>query len=385
MISIVLGFSLFVTQIQPPRLRTVLPNRATILVEPVANAHVISIQLWASSRGVEERTETHGLRHLLEHIMALGPNRDLDYRLESVGGSLRAKTFRDATQIEVNVPADQFELGLSAISEMLVPVQVTPEQIGTESKVIDQEQGLMSDDLLISSAAWQTAYGDDALDPFGDLEVIKNATPADIEAIHKRQFAAQNLVLVISGPVGLDGATSKARGVLEPLTKLSDYHATDRPQGKGGVATAQAFGEARAAVVTNFSNPKTVSALAAALAIASRLDDCYVTYTPSLQNGLVILGRTDSNQGLGAYIDSLDEGAMGSLYAPGKSLARAWVERQLHSPTQIGYLRGLLMSQNIGARPEDMLDAIQQISFADFKEGVAALKTPAAVAVRGEQ
>src|SRR5437763_1308721 len=93
------GLSLLSSQVQPPRLRTVLPNQATILVEPVANAHMISLQLWASSRGVEERAETHGLRHLLEHILALGPKRDIDQRLESVGGSLRAKTFRDATQI----------------------------------------------------------------------------------------------------------------------------------------------------------------------------------------------------------------------------------------------------------------------------------------------
>src|SRR6476469_6543311 len=95
------AFTLIALQVQPPRLRTVLSNNSAVLVEPMANEKTISIQLWAASRGVEERPETHGLRHLLEHVLALGPNRDLDQRLETVGGELFARTFRDGTQIEV--------------------------------------------------------------------------------------------------------------------------------------------------------------------------------------------------------------------------------------------------------------------------------------------
>ena len=385
MLSLALGFALLTRQGQPPRLRTVLPNRAVILVEPVAHAHIISLNLWAASKGVEERPETHGLRHLMEHIIALGPKRDIDLRLETVGGSLRAATYRDGTQIEVDVPPDQLQLGLDAIDEMLQPLQVTPDQIATESKVIDQEQGLMSDEALLTGAAWQTAYGDDALDPFGDMEVIGSATPADLEAIHKREFAAQNLVLVISGPVELDGATGKASDILTPLPKLDEYSARERPQGHGGQATVQAYGQARAATVPAFDTVKTMSTLAAALAVASRLDDCYVTYTPSMQNGLVIVGRTESNQGLGAYIDGLDDPAMGTLFGPGKTLAAAWVDRQLHSPNRIGYIRGLLLCQDISARPEAMLDAIQRMTFNDFKQGMAALKSPNAVDVRGTE
>lgn len=385
MTSLALALALIGGQVQPPRLRTILPNQATILVEPVANSRIVSIQLWASARGIEERSETHGLRHLLEHIIALGPRRDLDRRLEVVGGSIRARTYRDATQIEVDVPASQFDLGLNAIAEMLEPLQVTAEQVATEGKVIDQELGLMSDDALLSGAAWDQAYGDAALDPFGDLEVIRNATPADLEAIHRRQFAAQNLVIVISGPVDLDGATAKARGVIGKLPKLSPYQTRERPVGHGGQVNASAYGEARGAVVSGFSSMETMASLAAALAIASRLDDCYVTYTPSTQNGLVILGRIDSNQGLGSYVDSLDDGAMGAIYQRGKALASSWVQRQLRSPIQIGGLRGLLFSQDVGARPEMMLETIQQMTFGDFKQGVLALKGPKAVEVTGAE
>jgi hypothetical protein len=385
MIAVALGLSLLTSQTQPDRLRTILPNESVILVEPVANSRIISLQLWASARGVEERSETHGLRHLLEHILVLGPKRDLDYRLESVGGSIRARTYRDATQIEVDVPVGQMELGLRAISEMLQPVQTTPDQIATEARIIDQEMGLLSDDALLSGAAWRQAFGDAALDPLGDLEVIRHATPADLEAIRRRQFAAQNLVFVISGPVGLDDTTSMARRILGPLPSMTRYQARERTAGAGGQITAKAFGEARAAVVSRYDSMKTVSALAAALSVASRLDDCYVTYTPTTQNGLVILGRTDSKGGLGAFIDGLNEGKMGDLFSHGKTLATGWVQRQMRSPIQIGGIRGLLLSQNVGARPEMMLETIRLMSFNDFKAGVKSLQRPSAVEVEGTQ
>ena len=372
-------------QVQPPRLRTILPNAATIIVEPMSNARVISVQLWASAKGVEERPETHGLRHLMEHIIALGPNRDLDRRLEMQGGVIRARTYRDATQIEVDVPPGRLDLALNAISEMLQPINVTQDQINTETKIIDQELGLLSDDALLSAAAWQGAYGDDALDPFGDSEVMKNATPMDLEAIHARQFAAHNLSLVIVGPVGLDDATGKARPLLATLQKLDPYPLRQRPDGHPGQATTPGYGEARAATVPGFDSKRTVSALAAALAMASRLDDCYVTYTPTTQNGLIIFGRTDSNRGLGNYVDSLDAGAIAALFEPGKALARGWVNRQLRTPQSVGYIRGLISCQDAVDRPESMLDTINSMTYDDFLKGVKAFRKGAGVEVTGNQ
>jgi hypothetical protein len=367
---------------QPPRLRTVLPNGAAILVEPMPSRSV-SIQLWASSRGVEERPETHGLRHLLEHVLALGPDRDLDRRLESKGGFLRARTFRDATQVEITVPADQLDLGFTALGEVLKPLRVSPEQLSKEVKIIDQELGLLDDDALLNEAAWTKGFGQTALDPFGDLEMMRAATPEDVESIRKKQFAASNLVVVVVGPVNLDGATAMARSVVGSLPKVAASPMRDRMWGMPGPAEVDAYGEARAAIVPEFASSKTVGALAAALAIASKLEDCYVTYTPSTKNGLVILGRTDAKQGLGVYVDGLDPSAVAGLLLRGKSLAASWVQQKLRTPAGVGYLRGLLLSQGIENRPEMMLDAIQALDYKAFAAGVQALKKGTAVEVVG--
>jgi hypothetical protein len=385
MLPLAIAFTLLTAQGQPPRLRTVLPNNSAILVEPMPNEKTISIQLWAASRGVEERPETHGLRHLMEHIMALGPNRDVDQRLETVGGTLRARTFRDATQIEIDVPASQLTLGLDVMSEMLKPIQVTPDQIATEAKIIDQEGGLREDDNLLNEAAWNRAYGQTALDPFGDIDVIRSATPADLEAVRKREFIASNLVLVVTGPVDLDGTTSQAGNLLGPLPKVDFVPRKERLDGLPGDTQATAYGEARAALVPGYASMRTVSALAAALAIGTQLDDCYVTYTPSLSNGLVILGRTDTNKGLESYIDGLDQAAMSGLYNRGKALAAGWVRRQMNSPSGIGYMRGMLLSQDLGARPETMLASIDSITYSQFVSGVNLFKIHNSISVEGSE
>src|SRR5688500_3617518 len=89
------------TQDESPRLRTVLPNGAIILAERMPSAPTVSVQLFASSKRVPETAETHGRRHLLEHILAKGPKKNLDTRLESSGAFLEAFTHRDAMQLGV--------------------------------------------------------------------------------------------------------------------------------------------------------------------------------------------------------------------------------------------------------------------------------------------
>src|SRR5665213_4422706 len=80
---------------QHPRLRTILPNGAAILVERVPGAKDLSVDLFAASRGTEESPISNGLRHLLEHLIAKGPNGDIDRRLETAGAFLSAETSRD--------------------------------------------------------------------------------------------------------------------------------------------------------------------------------------------------------------------------------------------------------------------------------------------------
>ncbi|HWA83608.1 MAG TPA: insulinase family protein [Fimbriimonadaceae bacterium] len=379
MLPLIATLALLQGQDQPPRLRTILENNSVILVEPMPAEPVISVQLFASSKYVPETEETHGFRHLVEHLIARGDG-SLDRSLETKACFLDAHTLRDAMQIEVTVGPTQLQVALDALASVLKPPHFTQARIDKEMRIMRDELAMVDDSLLLSGGAWKAAYGNTGLDPLGTFDSMYRATPEQLDDVFARQFAGDGLVLAIAGPVDIDKATNMAKALLAPLPKGHFSKSTIARVGKPGRADAEGFGECRGAIVPSFDSPQTAAALAAALAIGSELSGCFVTYTPTTQPGLVILGRTSSTSGIGFYVDSLDSGSF--LYERGKTMAREWVKRQLRSASGVAYFRGLLMCQGDTYKPEDMLRQIDALTPKEFEEGVKAFKSDrAAIAV----
>ena len=362
-----------------PRLRTILPNGATVLVERVPNATRLYTRLFLSARGAEDTPATHGLRHLLEHLLATGRDGRLDERLEREGAFLGPQTLRDAVEFDCDAPSGKLDLALGALGEMLRLRPLTQEAIGREVGVVRQEGALQSPSARLSTAAWRVAYGDAALAPFGDPEAMRRTTPAAMAELHRRLCAGPNLVIVVAGDVDLDKATAAAASVVRAAPRLEARFSV-RPEGKGGEAEAEAYGEARALPVPAYDSPRTVAALAAALALASGVETAFVTYTPSGRPGLVIVGQTGENSGLGAKIDGANAA---SLWRRGRLLARLWLQRQTADPSANASLRGLLLAQSPDYSPNGMRETIDKLTFPQFEAALAALKGPGAIRVVG--
>ena len=365
---------------QPPRLRTILPNGATILVERAPGAKRIYARLLLSARGAEETPTTHGMRHLLEHLVATGRDGRIDERLEREGAVLRAQTFRDATEFAVDAPGGKLSLALGALGEMLGLRAITAEEIAREAGVMRQEAAVQEVPVRLSAAAWRVAYGDRGLDPAGSLDVIRTATPASVAALHRRLCVGSNLVMVVVGDVNLDKTTAAVAPFLRSAPRVETKW-TARPLGKGGRDDdAKGFGEVRALPVPAYDEPRTAAALAAALALASNVDNAFVLYTPSGRPGMVVLGQTQENSGLVEKVDGADPAA---LWERGKPLARGWLKRQTGDPGANASLRGLLLAGSTGDTPDAMAAAIEGLTYEDFAKAVAAFKGPGAVSVTG--
>lgn len=367
MLSLALSVALL-TQQEPPRLRTLCKNGAAIMVEKMPDEPVISVQLWASARSVKDSPNTHGWRHLMEHLLARGKKNDIDKRLESLGCYLRARTFRDAMQFEVVVGPSQLKLAMSTINELLQPLTVDQGQIDREIVVMKQEVATYDDPSRLAAGAWNQAYGEAGLDPFGSLEVMSKATPESLRDLQRKHFYPENLVLTIAGPIDIKQSTELATELVG--MRQGAIKAPDAPlaAGKPGRVEVEGFGEGRAAMVEGYDRPSTIGGLAFALSIASGVEGSFVTYTPSQQRGLVIVGQIEKQAGIGLKIDGATDAEMPELFAIGKILARGWVERYLRTASGVAYIRGLLLVQNVASRPEAMLTAIDQLTFEQFKE-----------------
>lgn len=371
-------------QLPLDRLRTILPNDAAIYVERMPGQPLLSIQLFAGTKYAPETPTTHGFRHLLEHLLAKGPDGDLDKRLESKGAFMDAGTLRDAMRFSISVAPDQLELGLSAVRDLLKPLQTTQQAIDRESKIIEQELALSSDTLDLVNSAWSQAYGDEGLDPQGDMQTIHTATPETLAELQQRQFAPSALALVIVGDVDVDQTTKQAKELFKmPEDNYKTGPLAQRSVGHAGRTDSDGFGEARAALTKPFGGIDTASKLAFAFAIAVDLDGAFVSYTPSMQNSLVTLGRTDQTSGVGLLIDGLELQEAYSYLPRGRALAAKWLRLQLERPDTCAYLKGLLLCQRHSAKAEDLLDSLAGLDEIGFENGFGGFSKENAVIAVG--
>ncbi len=365
---------------QPPRLRTVLPNGAAVLVERIPGAKTLALDLFASSRGTEETPITNGLRHLLEHLVAKGPKGDLDIELESAGAFMSAETSREAMIFKFNLPPDQLKLGLKAVTAIMQMPPVTSENIKNEAMILEQEAALQESSSKLSGAGWMRAYGDQGLDPIGNLDVIRNATPAMLDPIHRTQFLGSNLVITVVGDVDLDEATKLCSAVLAKAPKGEPIPQLRKPTGSGETPV-DAPGEAVAVAVPGFQLPETAAKLAVALAIASEADRCFVFYTPTIHPGLITIGRTEDPAGL---LKIVNRSTWQELFTRGKALGILWVRRLIDTPEHIAYFRGQLISARVDLKPEMLLENLNSMSQREFADALESFRSSQRVLVIGK-
>jgi hypothetical protein len=119
-----------------------------------------------------------------------------------------------------------------------------------------------------------------------------------------------------------------------------------------------------------------------ALALASRIRGSFVTYSPTVHNGMVIVGNSDASSGL---LKELQDADADQLSEVGRRLGTEWVRRQLKEPDDLGRVRGGLLAQGVSERPEWMLEAIAGLTTTDMARGLTRLRFEGAVTVVGGQ
>lgn len=363
--------------------RANLDNGSAVIVQSLPNAKQISVQLFAAARGVQETPETHGMRHLLEHLLAKGVNKDLDRRIEAKGLFMTADTYRDAMQFEVRALPHQLRDAVDVLGEFLKEPKVTQEEIDKEAKILAQEFALQSSSTLLSSSAWTMGYGPAGLDPMGTLETLSKATPASIAQLYKKHYNPANLVISIAGPITAKEGIDLGQKLLAPLTGTPAIDWVRRPAGRSARGDAEmAKGSACGAFVSGYSEGETAWTIAAAFGVVTEFEDSFFLYTPSLQNGLVVVGSAKARDYI-SKIDSLSDAESMGLFRQGKINARAWLRNRLNTPSGAAYWRGYLGCQALGARPEYLLDNLDRLTPDQFRAGFENLKSGKAVEVVG--
>ena len=87
-----------------------LPNGQTVVVYPIKDNPIVTIDTWIKTGSVNETDTNNGVAHFLEHLFFKGtkahPTGDMDRILESKGALINAATSKDFTHYYITIPSE---------------------------------------------------------------------------------------------------------------------------------------------------------------------------------------------------------------------------------------------------------------------------------------
>jgi predicted Zn-dependent peptidase len=210
---------------------TRLPSGLTVVTAEMPHLETASLGVWVGSGSRDERSDEHGISHLLEHMAFKGTTRrtarQIAEEIEAVGGDLNAATSVETTAYYARVLKADVPLALDVLSDILSDPAFDPEELQREQNVIVQEIGAVEDtpDDLIWDRLQTIAFPDQ---PVGRSIL---GTPATVRSFDRRRIAGY-LTRNYRGPdmvVAAAGAVDHRAVVREAEHRFASFTSAPAP------------------------------------------------------------------------------------------------------------------------------------------------------------
>lgn len=186
---------------------TTLDSGLRIVTDPVNSVESAALGVWIDTGSRNEDGKNHGAAHMVEHMLFKGTTsrtaKEIAASIENVGGSMNAYTSREVTSYHCHVMAEDVNLGIDVISDMVQNSTLPDDEVERERQVVLQEIGMTYDtpDDIIFDHFYETAYGNQ---PFGApiLGTVDSITNMKREALTDfigQNYTPENTVVSISG------------------------------------------------------------------------------------------------------------------------------------------------------------------------------------------
>jgi predicted Zn-dependent peptidase len=188
---------------------TRLPSGLVIVTDRMAHLETASLGIWISAGSRDERTDEHGISHLLEHMAFKGTSRrtarQIAEEIEAVGGDLNAATSIETTAYYARVLRADVPLALDVLSDILANPSFDPEELRREQNVIVQEIGAAEDtpDDLIWDRLQEVAFAGQPIGRsiLGTPATVRSFDRARLAAYLARNYRAPDMVIAAAGAV----------------------------------------------------------------------------------------------------------------------------------------------------------------------------------------
>jgi predicted Zn-dependent peptidase len=221
---------------------TTIDDGLTVVTERMTDVRSVTMGFWVGTGSVDETGPLWGASHFLEHLLFKGTAqrtaRSIAEAVDAVGGDMNAFTTREYTAFYVRLLADQTDLGLDILSDILWSPAFRPDEFESERQVILEEILMHNDepaDLVhevLAGAMWPDhPLGREVL---GEEATISAMTRGQVAEFHDRHYRPGNMVFAAAGDLDHDtvagGLTSRLRGVRGGTPPARSAP----PAGKGG-------------------------------------------------------------------------------------------------------------------------------------------------------
>jgi zinc protease len=218
-----------------------LKNGLRVLIKEDDRFPLASVKLWVHAGSGYETPDIAGISHLLEHMVFKGTEKramgKVAMDIESVGGNLNAGTSFDYTVYYVDVPADQWRLGLDTITDMAFHSLIDPTELESEKKVVIEELERGEDSpnrrlfKTLQSMIWKgTSYEWPVI---GYHETVLGITRATIKQYIAENYQPQSMLLTVVGKINPDEVLAEAErlfGHLQNTQPLTPPEIIEVPQ-----------------------------------------------------------------------------------------------------------------------------------------------------------
>lgn len=191
---------------------TTLPSGLRVVSQRMDHAATVSLGVWISAGSRHERTDEHGLAHLLEHMAFKGTARRSARRIaeeiEAVGGDINAATSIEYTCYTARTLEQDLPLAVDVLADILLNSSFEPAELRREKDVILQEIAAVEDtpddlvyDLFLSRAFAGQPIGRPIL---GTRRTVRSFDAQAIRRYLAAHYVAPRMVVAAAGAVEHD-------------------------------------------------------------------------------------------------------------------------------------------------------------------------------------
>lgn len=198
--------------------RFVLANGLEVWHQERPETGTVSLILLVRAGTRHETQHNNGISHFLEHMIFDGSERWDEYEIKDIirrrGGYFNAQTDYEYTAYETHLLAEDFELALDWLAEIVFHPALPPEKVDRERQVLIQEKGGRSSRLLSLLESWGLGYDlgmavRRRLFPNSSLTMRVAGEDSSLDRIdremladwHRQYYRPNNMALIVAGDV----------------------------------------------------------------------------------------------------------------------------------------------------------------------------------------